>query len=132
MTIGSSAIGVTHGPVPVLAYRIDVGDQRLVFSGDLNGDDPWFVDFARGADLLIMHHAVPEQAGEVAARLHALPSEIGEIAKAAEVKHLVLSHLMRRSERALDDSLARIRAVYSGELSVASDLDCFGLEPPGR
>ena len=34
-----SAIGVTHGPVPALAYRIDVGDQRLVFSGDLNGDD---------------------------------------------------------------------------------------------
>jgi ribonuclease BN (tRNA processing enzyme) len=127
-----SAIGVTHGPVPALAYRIDVGDQRLVFSGDLNGDDPWFVDFARDADLLIMDHAVPEQAGEVAARLHALPSEIGEIAKATEVKHLVLSHLMRRSERALDDSLARIRGVYQGELSVASDLDCFVLEPPGR
>ena len=100
-----SAIGVTHGPVPALAYRIDVGEQRIVFSGDLNGDDPWFVDFAREADLLIMDHAVPEQAGGVAARLHALPSEIAEIAQAAEIEHLVLSHLMRRSERALDDSL---------------------------
>ena len=124
-----SAIGVTHGPVPALAYRIDLGEQRIVFSGDLNGDDPWFVDFARDADLLIMDHAVPEQAGGIAARLHALPSEIAEIARAAEVKHLVLSHLMRRSERALDDSLARIREVYEGELSVASDLECFGLEP---
>jgi ribonuclease BN (tRNA processing enzyme) len=127
-----SAIGVSHGPVPALAYRIDVGEQRIVFSGDLNGDDPWFVDFARDADLMIMDHAVPEQAGAVAAGLHALPSEIAEIAKTAEVKHLVLSHLMRRSERALDDSLARIRAVYPGALSVASDLDCFGLEPRGR
>ncbi len=124
-----SAVGVTHGPVPALAYRIEVGEQRIVFSGDLNGDDPWFVDFARDADLLIMDHAVPEQAGPVAARLHALTSEIAEIAKAAEIKHLLLSHLMRRSERALDDSLERVRRVYDGTLSVASDLDCFGLEP---
>lgn len=127
-----SAIGVTHGPVPALAYRVDVGEQRIVFSGDLNGDDPWFVDFAREADLLIMDHAVPEQAGRVAAQLHALPSEIAEIAQAAEVEHLVLSHLMRRSEQALDDSLARIRGVYEGELSVASDLECFGLESSTR
>ena len=34
-------MGVSHGPVPALAYRIDLGEQRIVFSGDLNGDDPW-------------------------------------------------------------------------------------------
>lgn len=120
-----SAIGVTHGPVPALAYRVDIGEQRIVFSGDMNGDDPWFVDFARGADLLIMDHAVPEDAGPVATRLHALPSEIAAIAKEADIGHLVLSHLMRRSERALDESLARIRRVYAGPVSVAEDLACF-------
>ncbi|WP_295881352.1 MBL fold metallo-hydrolase [uncultured Thiohalocapsa sp.] len=120
-----SAVGVTHGPVPALAYRVDAGEHRIVFSGDMNGDDPWFADFARGADLLIMDHAVPVEAGPVAARLHALPSEIAAIAKEAEVGHLVLSHLMRRSERALDDSLARIGRVYPGTVSVAEDLDCF-------
>jgi hypothetical protein len=55
-----------------------------------------------------MVHALPEQEGLVAARLHALPSEIAELAKAAEVEHLVPSHLMRLSERALDESPARI------------------------
>jgi len=111
--------------LPALAYRVDIGEQRIVFSGDMNGDDPWFVDFARGADLLIMDHAVPEDAGPVAARLHALPSEIAAIAKEAEIGHLVLSHLMRRSERALDGSLAQIRRVFSGPVSVAEDLACF-------
>ncbi|MCF7991599.1 MAG: MBL fold metallo-hydrolase [Thiohalocapsa sp.] len=119
------AVGVTHGPVPALAFRVDVGETRIVFSGDQNGDDAHFVDFSRNADLLIMDHAVPEDAGPVAARLHALPSEIGRIARDAEVDHLVLSHLMRRSERALDDSLERIRAIYAGTVSTAADLDCF-------
>ena len=109
-----TALGVTHGSVPALAYRVEYGGRSLVFSGDQNGDDAQFVDFARGADLLVMAHAVPEDTGPVAARLHALPSEIGTIAQGAGVKHLVLSHLMRRSEQALDQSLGIIRSRYTG------------------
>ncbi|WPL17419.1 ribonuclease Z [Thiorhodovibrio winogradskyi] len=124
-----SAMGVTHGPVPALAYRVDIGDQRIVFSGDLNGDDPAFIDFARDAEVLIMDHAIPEDAGAVAARLHPRPSEIAAIAREAGVEHLVLSHLMRRSEADLDASRARIADEYSGRVSVAADLDCYALHP---
>lgn len=122
-----AALGVTHGGVPALAYRVEVGGRVVVFSGDQNGDDRQMVDFARGADLLIMAHAVPEDTGPVAARLHALPSEIGAIAQGAGVKRLVLSHLMQRSERALGQSLAIVRARYPGPVAVAEDLMC--LEP---
>jgi ribonuclease BN (tRNA processing enzyme) len=120
-----TALGVTHGSVPALAYRVEYGGRSLVFSGDQNGDDAQFVDFARGADLLVMAHAVPEDTGPVAARLHALPSEIGTIAQGAGVKHLVLSHLMRRSEQTLDQSLGIIRSHYPGSITVAEDMLCL-------
>ena len=123
--IDVSAIGVSHGIVPALAYRVTYRDKTIVFSGDQNGDDPEFIDFAHGADILIMHHAVPEGAGRVAARLHALPSEIGTIASASATPHLVLSHLMRRSERALEQSLEIIAARYDGKVTVAEDLLCL-------
>ena len=122
-----AALGVTHGSVPALAYRVEYGGRSLVFSGDQNGDDAQFVDFARGADLLVMAHAVPEDTGLVAARLHALPSEIGTIAQGAGVKHLLLSHLMRRSEQTLDQSLGIIRSHYPGPITIAEALLC--LEP---
>jgi ribonuclease BN (tRNA processing enzyme) len=120
-----TATGVTHGPVPALAYRAELGGRSIVFSGDLNGDDAQFIDFARNADLLIMDHAVPENAGRIAANLHALPSEIGDIARQAGVKHLVLSHLMPRSERTLDSNLEIIQARYAGRVTVAEDLMCL-------
>ena len=59
------AIGVPHGPVPALAYRIRVGEQNIVFSGDQNGSSEAFLKFANGADVLVMHMPVPEDIGRV-------------------------------------------------------------------
>jgi ribonuclease BN (tRNA processing enzyme) len=122
-----TVMGVTHGPVPALAYRVDYEGRGIVLSGDQNGDDPEFVDFALGVDLLVMDHAVPENAGRVAANLHALPSEIANIARAAGAKQLVLSHIMGRSERVLEQSLGLIGKRYRGRISVAHDLMCVTL-----
>jgi ribonuclease BN (tRNA processing enzyme) len=120
-----TAMGVTHGPVPALAYRVDYAGRSIVFSGDQNGDDPQFPAFAHGADVLVMDHAVPEDARGVAANLHALPSEIATIAKQAGVKRLLLSHIMERSQRVLDQSLAIIARGYGGKVEVARDLLCL-------
>ncbi len=122
-----TAIGVRHGPVPALAYRVEIAGRTIVFAGDQTGDDPSFVEFARGADLLIMHLAVGEQPDPVAAKLHARPSEIAEIAAAAEAEALLLSHLMARSVAELDRSRASIGARYDGAVSVAEDLGCHRL-----
>jgi ribonuclease BN (tRNA processing enzyme) len=121
------AVGVRHGPVPALAYRVDVGKARIVFSGDQDGSVAAFWTMARDADLLVMNHAVPEDADRVARNLHALPSTIGAGAAAAHVRRVVLSHLMARSVDALDRSLAIMRERYDGPIEVARDLACYRL-----
>ena len=119
------ALHVPHGIVPALGFRVTIGDLVLAFSSDQNGSDPRFVDLARGADLLVMHLVIPENATGVATRLHARPSAIGQIAADSKVERLVLSHLMARSLRSLEDSVALIRHNYSGPVTVARDLDCY-------
>jgi ribonuclease BN (tRNA processing enzyme) len=120
-----TALGVPHGIVPALAYRVDVADRALVFGSDQNGSSPGFVDLARDADLLVAHLAIPESAGGAAVRLHARPSTLGEIAARAGVKQLVLSHFMARSLRGLEQQLAEVRARYPGPVELAEDLACF-------
>lgn len=120
-----AALGVPHGIVPSLAYRIEVDGKALVFTSDQNGTDTRFADFARGADLLIAHLAIPESAGGAAVRLHARPSVIGNLASAADVRQLLLSHLMRRSLRRLDRQLEIVREAYPGPVRVAEDLACY-------
>lgn len=120
-----TGVGVTHGPVPALGYRVTVGDRSIAFSGDQNRDNPAFADMIEGVDLLIMHHAIPAGAGEVARELHATPDAIGELVAGAEVGKLVLSHLMRRSLDALSASLAAIAEHYAGPTVVAEDGLCL-------
>jgi ribonuclease BN (tRNA processing enzyme) len=122
-----TSIGVRHGPVPALGFLVEAKGRRIAFSGDQNGDNPAFAALIKGADILIMDHAVPEQADEVAGRLHARPSEIGKLAARASVGRLVLSHNMARSLNVLDENLALIRQHYKGPITVADDLMCLDL-----
>ena len=120
------ALGVPHGPVPALAYRIRIGQQSIVFSGDQNGNSDAFIDFARGTDVLVMHMPVPENTGEVARKLHAPPSVIGKIAAETGTGSLVLSHFMSRSLANMEENLNQIRSRYNGQLISAYDLECIG------
>ena len=122
------ALAVPHGIVPSLAYRVRAGGHTIVFGSDQNGSNPAFVDFARGADLLVMHMPIPEDADRIAKRLHATPSQIGRIAGEAEPERLVLSHFMRRSLRSLDANVEAVRAGYSGRVELAEDLSCFAFD----
>ncbi len=124
-----TAVGVHHGPVPALGYLVETAGVRIAFSGDQRGDDPAFARLIHGADLLVMDHAIPEQAGPVARNLHATPSQIGHLATATHIHRLLLSHLMARSIAHLDDSQRIIRRVYPGEMTVAADLQCIDLRP---
>jgi len=87
------ALHVPHGIVPTLAFRVSVDDTRIVFASDQNGSKAAFTEFAKGAQLLVMHLAVPEDAAGDAAKLHARPGRIGEIAGKVGPDRLVLSHL---------------------------------------
>ncbi len=121
------AIGVPHGPVPALAYRARIGHKTIVFSGDQNGSSETFVEFARGADVLVMHTPVPEGISGVGRRLHAPPSVIGDIAAATGAGKLVLSHFMARSLSNLQQNLEVIRSRYTGPLISSNDLECIEL-----
>jgi ribonuclease BN (tRNA processing enzyme) len=120
-----SAIGVPHGPVPALAYRVRIGTKSIVFSGDQNGSSEAFIDFARGTDVLVMHMPVPEGISGVARRLHAPPSVIGDIATATGTGKLVLSHFMARSLVNIKQNLEVIRSRYNGPVVSSNDLECI-------
>jgi len=119
------AIGVPHGPVPALAYRVQIGQKTIVFSGDQNGSSEAFIEFARGADVLVMHMPVPEGISGAGRRLHAPPGVIGDIAARTTAGKLVLSHFMARSLSNMQQNLEVIRSRYAGPLVSSNDLQCI-------
>ena len=116
---------ITHGSVPALAWRVEVGDVSMVFSGDFNGRSGELEVLAKDCDLLICHNAVPESARGLARRLHAPPSVIGRIAKASGANRLVLSHRMLRTTGIEDETLEHVRASYQGRVDFADDLSIY-------
>lgn len=122
-----SAIPVHHGPIPALAWRIELAGKTIVFSGDMNGDYATLPELAAGADILVAHNAIPEEAQGIARRLHMPPSVIGRIAHQAGVKKLILSHRMNRTLGREKITVENIRRFYSGPLEFANDMDCFSL-----
>ena len=119
-----TALGVPHGPVPALAYRIRIGQKSIVFSGDQNGNSDTFIEFARGAEILVMHMPVPENIAGVGRKLHAPPSLIGKIAAETGAGTLVLSHFMARSLAGWDENLQQIQSRFKGRVIGVKDLDC--------
>ena len=118
-----TAQGVPHGDVPTLAYRLEYAGSSFVLSSDQNGSDPRFVEFARGADVLVVHFAGSEFGTGFAAQLHAKPSVWGQIATDANVGRLVLSHIMATGD--LETNLEYLQENYQGLLTVGEDLLCI-------
>ena len=121
------AMYVPHGIVPALAYRIQIGDKIIVFASDQNGSNDQFVDFAKNANVLVMHMPVPEGVAGAGRKLHAPPGVIGDIAAKAEVRTLVLSHFMARSLEDLDENVSIVRSGFKGPIQVSNDLDCIAV-----
>ncbi len=122
-SLSLSAIPVHHGPIPSLAWRVDIYNCSITFSGDMNNDFHSLEKLATNTDILVAHNAVPEQATGVARNLHMPPSEIGLIANKATVKKLVISHRMKRTLGREKETEHYIRNAYSGEIIFANDLD---------
>ena len=125
--LAAYSVRVTHGGVPALAWRVEVGGKLIVFSGDTNGEGG-LTQLAANADLFIAHNAVPEGATGVERRLHMPPSVIGQIAGDAHVKHLVLSHRMMRTLGKENQTANEIKKLFSGPMDFANDMDCFPIK----
>lgn len=111
---------------PSLAYRLVRDGRTLVYSGDV-GECPQIVEAARGADLLLLECAQPD---DDPLESHLTPTQCGRIAAAARPGHLVLTHFY---PAVLETDIAGAvrRAGYAGRLTLATDLARFPVQAPG-
>lgn len=123
------AARVVHGGVPAIAYRVELDNVSVAFSGDTDGNNGNLERVAHNVDLFVAHNAVPEGAGGIERSLHMPPSVIGKIAATAAVKQLVLSHRMLRTLGRETETLVAIRSSYRGAVTFADDLQCFPVKP---
>lgn len=116
------SLATHHGPIPAVAWKLDINGCNIVYAGDMNNKYQQLATFAKGADLLIVHNAIPEFAGNVAKNLHITPSQIAQIAQKSAVKHLLVSHFMNRTQFRQPQLLETLRANYDGQVTLAEDL----------
>ena len=129
------AVGVNHGPVPSLAFRIEYKGKSIVYSGDTSSVGNNMPLLSEGADMLIYDTALatdtpPGPSFNIFYALHTTPSRIGEVATQADVNSLVLSHITPQTEGKFDMLKSMIRAQgYNGKIKVAKDLKVYNLLP---
>lgn len=150
-TIGDLVIEsfeVDHFPVvPALGFRFTRHGRSLVFSGDTGKCDS-LVEASRDADMLVCEAmnrgmwdgliGVVRTRNERGAAIlsdvpsyHATTIEVAEMARDAGVRHLVLSHLLPMVPNegpGLDAFTAGMSDIYSGKITVGSDLQRFSIE----
>ncbi|MGE5358740.1 MAG: MBL fold metallo-hydrolase [Bacteroidales bacterium] len=130
-----SAVRVRHGDWPAFACRFDTPTRSITFSGDTAPGDA-LLTLARGTDVLV--HEVYDSArvkpenrpgGEhwpdYLRSYHTSDVEVGQLAAKANVKLLVLSHVMRLGGSD-GELIEHVRAGgYTGRVVVAKDLDRY-------
>lgn len=125
--ISVTGMGVPHGNVPTIGYRLEVGDTSIGFTSDQNGSNPDFIDFIRGVDTLVIHMAANENASGVMAALHATPSVWGQMAESANAGQVVVSHISTSDQDQLQTNVAILEENYAGPVIVSEDLMCINL-----
>jgi ribonuclease BN (tRNA processing enzyme) len=127
-----------HPPVvPSFAFRFDTAERSIVFSGD-GSDLENLTALARDAHVLVSEamylpgiERLAARFGPRAGRLldhlkaaHTTTEQVGQIAAAANVKKLILSHLVPGDDPTITDEmwLAGAHKYFGGEVVVARDL----------
>lgn len=118
-----TALGVPHADMPSLAYRIDSRGTSIVFGSDQTGTDPRFAEFARQADVLVLHMSI---GAGLTSPYHAAPTIVGRLARDAGARRLILSHLGAFDIHA---AVADVKRAYAGPVTTAADLQCTPATP---
>jgi ribonuclease BN (tRNA processing enzyme) len=126
-----TAAVVQHPLVPLaLAYRFDCPDRSIVFSGDTRPSDN-LVALARGADVLVHEVLLPSRlnpniTGTLRHHIlnsHTTSADAGRVAAEANVKMLVLNHLVPTEPPAPDEEwIAPAREHFKGQIVLGRDL----------
>jgi len=118
------SVAIPHDAMPSVAYRIDIGERSITFSGDVAEAAPSLVALARDTDVLVHDLALPE-GDAMHVKLHAKPSSVGQAAQNAAVRSLLVSHFTPEIEAEMEDALAVVRRHYGGPLFAAEDLATY-------
>lgn len=114
---------MNHADGNALGYRIESRGVSLAYSGDTDVCEE-IIALGRGADVLILECSMPDER-KVAG--HLTPTECGRIAARAGCRHLVLTHLYPVFHRY--DIRARVRRVFNGRVTLATDLQAVRVPP---
>ena len=98
-----------------VAYSIESGGRRIVYTGD-TGPDEMLGTWAAGCDLLLAECSLPES---MRMATHLTPEGCGDLAASALPHHLVLTHFYPPVE--LVDIRAIVAERYAGSVTLASD-----------
>jgi ribonuclease Z len=121
-----STIFTEHAGMPSLAYRVDVGDRRVVITGD-GPPSPALTDFCRDSDLLVSECSGTAEflAAQPWGAWHTNPQTLAAMATEANVQRVVIKHLVMeditgdpRDSVRMGDA---IREGYGGEVLVGED-----------
>jgi len=132
-----TSAAVVHPPIKhAYGFRFDSKDRSIVISGDTNYA-PELVTLAKGADVLV-HEALylprlDKLLGQIpnAATLrkhlvdsHTVPEDVGRVAARAQVKTVVLSHLVPGDDPDITDDMwsEGVRKHFKGPVIVGKDL----------
>jgi ribonuclease BN (tRNA processing enzyme) len=104
--------------VPTFAIELTTADGpgRVVYGADCS-PAPALVEFARGADLLIIEATLP-RAERTGIRGHLTPGEAGEHGRAAGVRRLVITHVS--DELGAEWARAEAERTFGGPVEVAA------------
>jgi ribonuclease BN (tRNA processing enzyme) len=105
-----------------VAYCIELGGRRIVYSGDMGYDEP-FAAWAEGCDLLVCECSLP---ASMAIASHLTPEQCGQLAARARPRHLALTHFYPPVEHV--DIPAIVHEHYGGPLTLAYDGWTFEFE----
>ena len=126
-----TAFLVDHRPVePAFGYKFESGGRSIVISGDTRPSDN-LIHYAKGADVLVHEAYLTEyfstfDSPVVAQRLRnylTTAEQAGDVATAADVKLLVLTHLIPGDNDA--EFLRRASQHFKGKIAIGHDLDRF-------
>jgi ribonuclease BN (tRNA processing enzyme) len=132
-----TSAAVVHPPIKhAYGFRFDSKDRSIVISGDTNYA-PGLVTLAKGADVLV-HEVLylprlDKLLGQIpnAATLrkhlidsHSVPEDVGRVAAQAQVKTVVLSHLVPGDDPDITDDMwsEGVRKHFKGPVIVGKDL----------
>lgn len=106
-------------PVPTVSARVRAEGRTVVYSSDTAGSDE-LVELARECDLFLCEATWQGESRGYPPDMHLTARDAGRLARRAEVRRLVLTHVLGSLDRGV--SLEQATETFPGDVTLAEDL----------